>query len=111
MNAFVKEVENDLIAMCVAQAIEYLDPRLQIDDETDSDQHFECLQDAVGVVEQALARLPSTAKRLKAEQLVEAAIGEMLPSISCPPKHSPITDAFSNEQIIRVIEWRRPRLT
>jgi hypothetical protein len=107
MNAFAKEVENDVIAMCITSAIEGIDSRLRFDDEAFKDLHCECLHDVVAVVEMALAKLPSTKRPPTAEHLVETVIAQMLPSIDCPPKHIPMTEAFGDEQINRIMEWRR----
>lgn len=107
MNAFVKEVENDVIAMCITSAIEDIDSRLRFDDEAFKDLHCECLSDVVAMVEMALAKLPSTERPPTAEHLVETVIALMLPSIDGSPKHIPMTEAFSDEQINRMMEWRR----
>lgn len=109
MNAFVREVANDVIAMCITLAIEGIDRRLRFDDVAFRDLHCESLGDVVDMVEKAIAKLPSAERSPSAEQLVETVIAWMLPSIDCPPKHVPMTDAFSDEQINRILTWRRPK--
>lgn len=111
MNALVKEVENDVIAMCITSGIEDIDRRLQFDDEAFKDLHCESLSDVVAMVEMALAKLSLTERPPTAEHLVETVIAQMLPSVPCPLKHIPMIEAFSDEQINRIVEWRRPRLT
>jgi hypothetical protein len=93
MNAFLREAENDIIAMLIMWGIEDLDERVNFDSQDDPP-HFTCLNDVIAAADKALAQLPPTSDTMTGAKLVKAVVKAMLPTIDCPPLDRPLVDAF-----------------
>jgi hypothetical protein len=104
MNAFLREAENDIVAMLIMWGIEDLDERVKFDSQDDPP-HFTWLNDVIAATDKALAQLPPSPEAKTGEELVRAVVKAMLPAIDCPQLDLPLVDAFDRHQTHMMEDW------